>query len=625
MLKQSLRKDTMKAHIAWRTDTGLVRKNNEDNLFVVDISDVPGSPFQCVFAVADGMGGLEKGEVASGIAVKYLHDLFEAQNISAFAGKLDGENNVKMFLEQTVLEINRRICAESRNSESGGGMGTTLTFGVQKGDTLFIAHVGDSRAYLIRGKSMDPITKDHSYVGELVDAGLITEKDAKAHPQRNVISRCLGHDEKVKVDVFARQIKHSDYLLFCSDGLTGMVNDKEIRDIVLREKHPEAAGEKLIDFANERGGVDNITVILAYFQGEASSAPGNHATLRMKAQRGGDSYASRKWQLIALQGVAAVIVGVVVVLLYYPGRVDRPVEGIHVQKLHKAEAAKPLLSGNGGDTKRAQGAVNGAPKTEPDIRDAGVRFETLDSNPAEAKQREVDEVLPTDYGEQLMIMEFVFVKGGEYEMGPDEGRDKKKPAQKVLVSGFYIGKYEVTQAQWQAIMGSNPSKFSSCGPNCPVENVGWEDVQKFIEKMNKATGKTYRLPTESEWEYACRSGGKNENYSGTNDVSRLLEYAWYDNNSGSKPHEVGKKKPNGLGIYDMSGNVWEWCSDRYDNNNYKNGSYKNLQRSELKQSSRVIRGGSWFSLSKAVRAACCGDNLPEGKNGCVGFRLARTP
>lgn len=148
-------------------------------------------------------------------------------------------------------------------------------------------------------------------------------------------------------------------------------------------------------------------------------------------------------------------------------------------------------------------------------------------------------------------------------------------------------------------MGNNPSNFSSCGADCPVENVSWNDAQQFIQRLNQRSGKQYRLPTEAEWQFACTSGGKNEEYCGGNNVDAV---AWYDNNSGSKTHEVGQKQPNGLGIYDMSGNVWEWVQDA-------DGSH------------RVSRGGSWNSYAEGARSSGRYPAYPGGRSSILGFRL----
>jgi len=182
----------------------------------------------------------------------------------------------------------------------------------------------------------------------------------------------------------------------------------------------------------------------------------------------------------------------------------------------------------------------------------------------------------------------VRVEGGTFQMGSEKGRDDEKPVHSVTLSTFEIGKYPVTQRQWEAVMGNNPSRFNNC-PECPVEKVSWEDAQKFIQQLNEYTAGGYRLPTEAEWEFAARGGNQSQGYAyaGSNDLDAV---GWYWKNSGDKPldgewdwgkieknnsriHPVGQKQPNALGIYDMSGNVWEWCQDWYDK--YPSGPLKN--------------------------------------------------
>lgn len=220
-------------------------------------------------------------------------------------------------------------------------------------------------------------------------------------------------------------------------------------------------------------------------------------------------------------------------------------------------------------------------------------------------------------------MEFVFVKGGCYQMGDtfDSGNWDEKPVHEVCVSDFYIGKYEVTQDQWQQIMGINPSRFSSCGDNCPVEQVSWNDVQEFIERLSSRTGKYYRLPTEAEWEYAARSGGKSEKWSGTSNESSLRDYAWYNANSEGKTHPVGQKQPNGLGLHDMSGNVWELCCDWYDGK-YYNHSSRNNPGGPITNAIRVIRGGGWYVSAAGARAQVRDGSYPNSRGNVLGFRLA---
>jgi formylglycine-generating enzyme len=220
----------------------------------------------------------------------------------------------------------------------------------------------------------------------------------------------------------------------------------------------------------------------------------------------------------------------------------------------------------------------------------------------------------------------IVVKGGCFQMGDTfgVGGDNEKPVHEVCVNDFYIGKYEVTQEQWKAVMGNNPSFFSSCGNNCPVENVSWDDAQDYINKLSEKTGKKYRLPTEAEWEYAARSGGKQEKWSGTSNFDELEDYAWFLDNSGKKTHPVGKKKPNGLGLYDMSGNVWEWVKDGYDQAYYKKSPKVNPRGPES-GASRVRRGGGWVSVPGNVRTAIRAGDDPDVGFSYLGFRLARTP
>ena len=213
----------------------------------------------------------------------------------------------------------------------------------------------------------------------------------------------------------------------------------------------------------------------------------------------------------------------------------------------------------------------------------------------------------------------VFVKGGCYDMGcgswTSDCDGNEKPVHEVCVDDYYMDKYEVTQTEFQSVMGSNPSNFK--GSNNPVESVTWNEASAYCEKVGK------RLPTEAEWEYAARSGGKKEKYAGTSSDSSLGDYAWYDGNSGSKTHPVGEKKPNGLGFYDMSGNVYEWCSDWYGENYYSQSS-RNNPKGPGSGSPRVLRGGSWGNNPRLVRASLRLGSDPDIRGGGYGFRCSRT-
>jgi sulfatase modifying factor 1 len=230
--------------------------------------------------------------------------------------------------------------------------------------------------------------------------------------------------------------------------------------------------------------------------------------------------------------------------------------------------------------------------------------------------------VPPTWKDPVTGMEFVFIKGGCFVMGDTfgDGDKDEKPVHQVCVDDFYLGKYEVTQGQWEKVMGNNPSYFKNCGGNCPVEQVSWNDVQEFISRLNQRSGKRYRLPVEAEWEYAARSGGKREKWSGTSSEGELGQYAWYGGNSGSRTHPVGEKRPNGLGLYDMSGNVWEWCADWYGENYYQ-GSPRNNPKGPDNGSYRVLRGGAWLNDPRLVRAAIRTWGAPASRSRYIGFRL----
>ena len=252
---------------------------------------------------------------------------------------------------------------------------------------------------------------------------------------------------------------------------------------------------------------------------------------------------------------------------------------------------------------------------------------------------------PMEIEPELLGPPMIFNKGDCFEMGDTFGDGAKweKPVHTVCLDDFYIGKYEVTQAEWFFVMGNNPSVFKGCD-NCPVDSVNWDDVQGFIIKLNSKTGKNYRLPTEAEWEYSARSGGKKEKYAGVSEESQLYLYAnfcdsnckfdWKTNNQNDGYKDtspVGSYRPNGLGLYDMTGNVWEWVGDSYLE--YKEGYYGNSPKNNpslfpsLPSSAylRVLRGGSWTSDVEHVRASNRYVHIPSSRGVDMGFRLALSP
>jgi PPM family protein phosphatase len=223
-----------------KSDTGRQRRANEDSFFVR-------AP---LFVVADGMGGAQAGEVASRLAAE------------TFAAGLPDDGTSEQRLETRVREANARIHEVSRENRELNGMGTTLTAAYLDGEELALAHVGDSRAYLLRGGQLTRLTRDHTLVEELVRRGELTEQEAAEHPQRSIITRALGPEADIDIDLHTHRVRAGDVLLLCSDGLTGMIGEDEVADILSDAASLSDAGRALVNAANEAGGRDNITVVL---------------------------------------------------------------------------------------------------------------------------------------------------------------------------------------------------------------------------------------------------------------------------------------------------------------------------------------------------------------------------
>lgn len=268
---------------------------------------------------------------------------------------------------------------------------------------------------------------------------------------------------------------------------------------------------------------------------------------------------------------------------------------------------------------------------------------------AEKKSAQKEKV--SKYTDPTTGMEFVYVNGGCYQRGDHfgDGHSDEKPAYEVCVNNFYMGKYEVTVGEWKKfVKDTGYSTDAEQGDGCyyytggkwqadgrkdwrnpgysqdneyPVVCVSWNDANAFRKWLAMKTGKNYRLPTEAEWEYAARSGGAKEKYSGGNDIDRV---AWYSSNAGGRAHAVGVKTPNGLGIHDMSGNVWEWVQDWYGEKYYSERS-RNNPEGPHGGTSRVLRGGSWYDVARDSRTSNRYGGDPDGRGNVSGFRLARTP
>ena len=273
-----------------------------------------------------------------------------------------------------------------------------------------------------------------------------------------------------------------------------------------------------------------------------------------------------------------------------------------------------------------------------------VRAEEIQLKPDSATIRNRNEPLGVEiWKDPITHIEFMWIPGGCFQMGQSEaekdvlikewGKDEydkifspELPQHQVCVNGFWMGKYEVTQAQWQEIMGNNPEYFNHVKVDKETENYPVEmrldDTQAFIKQLNTKSGNIFRLPTEAEWEYACRAGTETA-YNFGDDIGQLSEYAWYAQNSGNHAHPVGQKKPNVWGLYDMPGNIWEWCVDTY-HDSYQGAPTDGNAWVDYDEEAKVARGGSFYDHHLMVRCAFRWEGYPVVRYFNVGLRLVRS-
>ncbi len=260
---------------------------------------------------------------------------------------------------------------------------------------------------------------------------------------------------------------------------------------------------------------------------------------------------------------------------------------------------------------------------------AGIKTSWLSPTPKPISTGVVGKNYTETYGG--LNLEMVWIPGGTFQMGSNDGESIEKPVHKVELDGFWIGKYEITQAQWIAIMGtsiaqqrdklSSSRSLQGVGLNYPMYYISWYEAMEFCEELSKKTGRKYNLPSEAQWEYACRGGSTNKFCFGDYD-SKLGDYAWYDSNSNNQAHPVGQKKPNAWGLYDMHGNIWEWCLDYYGENYYSKGPNKNPVN--LNPSScKMLRGGFYLLPPSFCSSFARIRSEPGARGGDTGFRVVR--
>ena len=387
----------------------------------------------------------------------------------------------------------------------------------------------------------------------------------------------------------------------------------KVEDFLKLLHSQQKAGNKKIEPVDDKTDIDDKQPEVIEVDSGRSQKPQSISSLDSKPEH---EQPRRKW-LPWVVGAAVAAIAFVVVMLLQRG--DKPQPAIDVPE-------ELITAVTYGDTVAAveqpvhQVVQQPQPtKPEPQRQQIQQPVEQLEFEPTPIPES-------TRSQNNLPEIAMVYVAGGTFLMGAtsEQGSgayDDEKPAHRMIINGYYIGKYEVTQKLWKAVMDNNPSNFK--GDNLPVENVSWNDVQEFLRKLNAMTGKRYRLPTEAEWEFAARGGNnsRGHKYSGSDNIGSV---AWYGNNSGNRTHVVGTKSSNELGIYDMSGNVREWCQDWYSSSYYGNSS-RNNPTGPTSGASRVLRGGSWGLSARNCRVSYRGYSTPDDRYNYLGFRLALSP
>lgn len=243
-------------HAIGKVDMGKRRTKNEDAVFV---SNTPIGILPNLYIVADGMGGHKAGSTASQLAITSFCEYIENHGMTGVKTRED----ITILLKMGIRHANHMVYEAARDHEEYAGMGTTFTVATVIENILYLAHVGDTRLYLVNKNTMHQATTDHSLVQEMLDQGFISEHESKGHPQRHIITRAVGTYAKVKVDALMYEVNKVDYILLCSDGLTTMLSNEEVHEIIYSYKHIEDIATALIEAANEKGGLDNIAVVIA--------------------------------------------------------------------------------------------------------------------------------------------------------------------------------------------------------------------------------------------------------------------------------------------------------------------------------------------------------------------------
>lgn len=575
------------------------RENQEDAIYP---SGEKASKENRLFILCDGMGGHECGEVASQTVCSSLGKWFE-DHVDP-RGSFQDEQ-LKQSIEYAYSELDKF------DSDHLKKMGTTLTLLYIHNKGITAAHMGDSRIYHIRpDKGVLYQSRDHSLVFDLFQSGEITYEEMLNYPQKNIVTRAMtpGEDNRMRPDIIhITDIQPNDYFYMCSDGMLETMSNQELISIISDDKTDMEKRNKLIERTKDHQ--DNHSAWLIHIKDVVKedgdeALPNEEPTSRCNVAFSMPDLANEENDVVIVRREKKSIFQRMIYFFY---------NLFHLKKalLIMAFALTPsflMAQAAGGAIKR--------PLSKTTKGSTNVLIPKL----SKSINKEKREVLLKLIDNMVYVEGGTFIMGATSEQGADVS-DDEKPAHRVTLSSFYIGKYEVTQEEWETVMENNPSKFK--GKKRPVECVSWDDCRLFIKELNVMTGMKFRLPTEAEWEFAARGGiySKGYKYAGSNSIDKV---AWYGDNCNEKNQIVGTKAPNELGLYDMSGNVYEYCQDVYQKDFYSISPQNNPKGPSIGYGI-VMRGGCvgfhGYPM-KLFRVSNRMSTNPDIRIACQGLRLA---
>lgn len=562
-------------------------------------------PLRMAMVLCDGVGGSQQGEKASRFMVDHTLDYLEGEK----------ESNPDSAYFERLCNLLADAMDEKAQAEHFKGAATTWCLVYISHGKVMAGHMGDSRIYLFEDGKPLYTSRDHSLVNDLLAAGMITEEEAISHPQRNVITKAFqagSPDHRSPGTVSFFPLKSSLQIMLCSDGFLPLYPEQVPMDPGSWKE------EEITGLCRSSGDTrDNVSVLYARpdeIAGVVISPPAMADSMQVQHPLQTDNEAQTTPDPV-LQDAKKhhdwrpAIVALIILLAAF--------------------TVWFLFSGE-----KTERQIPKQPKrTNTERKDKGkqqmkIKEEVPTPDKIPQREKETEPAAGNNEVIQRIAANMVFVPGGSFLMGCDSAagdpcNPDELPRHEVRLKKFSIGKYEVTLEQWMAVMGYNPDTRTDC-MQCPVTNISMEDVNTFLRTLNQRTGRTYRLPTEAEWECAARGSNKVVGYKFSGSaVSGNV--AWFSGNAGGKPHPVGQKQPNALGLFDMSGNVKEWCKDFFSSEYYRDSPTDNPSGPALSARARrefVVRGGCYADNDNQLSVTFRKGYSYATRNKYTGFRLA---